>query len=101
MKLLASIDNFFDDFAQLIDLDRKDAGILTAIAEFGDRVLKCEIDRPDAVAKQILEPNDEWKTQSARARVVHDFKNGDAAAILLKGVGNDIAFRAASEPTTA
>ena len=101
MKLLASIDNFFDDFAQLIDLDRKDAAILTAIAEFRDRVLKCEIDRLDAVAKQILEPNDEWKTQSARARLVYDFKNGDAAAIFLKGFGNDIAFGVDSEITAA
>src|SRR5205823_8229355 len=44
MELLASIDNLFDDFAELIDLNRKDTAILTPITEFGDRILKCEVD---------------------------------------------------------
>ena len=33
VKLLAGIDNLFDDFAQLIDLDRENAAILIAITE--------------------------------------------------------------------
>ena len=34
MKLLAGVDDLFDHFAQLIDLDRKNAAILVAITEF-------------------------------------------------------------------
>ena len=44
VKLLASIDNLFDDFAQLINFNRKDTAILAAIAELADRSLKREID---------------------------------------------------------
>src|SRR5215475_6895824 len=39
MKLLTSIDNFFDDLAQLIDLDRKNSAILVLVAEFSHRFL--------------------------------------------------------------
>ena len=33
MKLRAGVDDLFDHFAQLIDLDRKDAAIIVAITE--------------------------------------------------------------------
>src|SRR5438477_6867705 len=93
MKLLAGIDNFFDDFAQLIDLDRKNAAIRTFVAELGDRVLKREINRLDPVAEQILKSDDQRKTESAITGFVYDFENDDAAAIFLKWLGNDVAFR--------
>src|SRR5882724_7259800 len=44
MKLFACIDNFLDDLAQLIDFNGKNAAILIAIIEFGDRALKCAVD---------------------------------------------------------
>src|SRR3984893_15026804 len=65
MKLLAGIDNLFNHFAQLNDLDRKNAAILTAIIEFGHGALKCAIDRFDAMTQQILKANDEGKAESA------------------------------------
>ena len=40
MKLFAGIDDFFDDFAQLIDLDRKNAAILILVTELSDRALE-------------------------------------------------------------
>src|SRR5581483_7883771 len=54
MKLLAGIDNFLDDLAQLIDLDRKNAAILVLVTELRHRLFKCAVYRFDAVSKQIL-----------------------------------------------
>src|SRR5438874_5020991 len=61
MKLLAGIDNFFDYFAQLIDLDRNNSAVTIAITKFGDRIFKSAIDRFDAVSQEVLKPNDERK----------------------------------------
>ena len=63
MKLLPGIDDLFDDFAQLIDLDRKNAAIIVAITEFGHRGLEGAVDRFDAMPQQILKANDERKTR--------------------------------------
>ena len=37
MKWFASVEDFFDHFAQLVDLDRKNAAIVVFIVELGDR----------------------------------------------------------------
>ena len=66
MKLRAGVDDLFDHFAQLIHLDRKDAAILVAITELLHRGLKGAVDRLDPVAQQVLEPDDERKTEAAR-----------------------------------
>ena len=49
MKLLTRVDDFFNDFAQLIDLDRKNTAISIAIAELGYRALKGVVNRLDTV----------------------------------------------------
>ena len=92
MKLLAGIDDLFDHFAQLIDLDRENAAILRAVIEFADRGLKRAIDRFDAVPKQILEPNDERKTEAASARFVYDFEDVDLAADFLQRRDDDVSL---------
>src|SRR5947199_2511868 len=99
MKLLAGIDNLFDDFAQLVDLDREDAPILTAIVEFGDRVLEREVDRFDAVTEQILKANDERKTETAGAGFIYNLENIYAAAIFLKRFRINVAFGVDGEIT--
>ena len=40
MKFLAGIDDLFDHFAQLVDLDRENAAILVLVTELRDRRLK-------------------------------------------------------------
>jgi hypothetical protein len=62
VKLLTGIDNFFDNFAQLIDLDRKNSAIFIFVAKLRDRVLECAINRFDTVAKQILKSDHERET---------------------------------------
>ena len=90
MKLLAGIDDFFDDFAQLIDLDRKNAAILILVPELRDRLLKRAVDRFDTVPEQILKSDDERETQTAIARFIYDFQNVDRAAVFLKGSRHDV-----------
>ena len=84
MKLLAGIDDLLDHFAQLIDLDRKNAAIFVAITELRDRVLKRAVDRFDAVPQQILKADHQRKTEAARARFVYDFEHVDGAAVFLQ-----------------
>src|SRR5580704_3635002 len=59
VKLLTGIDNFFDNFAQLVDLDRKNAAIYIFVAKLRDRVLESAINRFDPMAEQILKADDE------------------------------------------
>jgi hypothetical protein len=92
MKLLAGIDNFFDDLAQLIDLYRKNAAIRTTIVEFVHGRLKRAINRFHAMAQQILEANDERETESTGPRLVYDFEDIDRAAEFLKRTGDDVAL---------
>ena len=70
MKLRAGIDDLFDDFAQLVHLDRKNAAILVLITELLHSGLKGAVDRLDPVAQQILKPDDQRKTETARTRFV-------------------------------
>ncbi len=101
MKLLASIDNFFNHFAQLIDLDRENTAILVPIAEFSDRRLKCPIDRFHAMPEQVLKPHDQREPKAARPRFIHHFEKVDRAAIFLKWFGDDIAIRVDREITAS
>ena len=82
MKLLTGIDNFFNDFAQLINLDRKNTAILILVTELRYRLLKCAVYRFDTVTEQILKSDDQRKTQTAVARFIYDFQDVDRAARL-------------------
>ena len=92
MKRLAGIDDLFDHFAQLIDFDRENAAVFTAIVEFRDRVFESAVNRFDAVPEQILKADDKWKGEPARTRFVNDFKNGNGGSILPQRLRNDVAI---------
>src|SRR4026208_1304369 len=49
MKLLTGIDNLFNDFTQLINLNRKNTAILILVTELCYRLLKCAVYRFDTV----------------------------------------------------
>src|SRR2546430_10577131 len=68
VKLLACVDDLFDHFAQLIDLDRKNAAIFVPITELRHRRPKNTINRFDAVPQQILKSDYERKPKVSRAR---------------------------------
>jgi len=83
VKLFPGIDNFLDDLTQLIDFDGKNPAIVIAITEFRDRALKCAIDRFDAVPKQILKSNQQWKTEVSGARFIDNCQEINGTATIL------------------
>jgi bifunctional DNase/RNase len=89
--LRARIDDFFDHFPQLIDLDRKNAAIPVLVTEFGHRILERAVDRFHTVAQQILKTNDKRKPEPAIARFVDYFQEIDRSTIFLQGTRHDIA----------
>jgi len=91
MKLFAGIDDLFDDFAQLVDLDRKNAAIMILIAELRDCALKCAINCFNPVPEQILEPNQQRKTEVSGTRFVDDFQQIDGTTIILQRPRFDVA----------
>src|SRR5207244_4548367 len=92
VKRLAGIDDLFDHLAQLIDFNRENAAVFSAVVEFRDRVFESAVNGFDAVAEQILKADDKRKGESARTRFVNDFKNGNGTAILLERLGHDVAI---------
>ncbi len=91
MKSFARIDDLFDDFTPLVDLDRKNAAIMILIAELRNRTLKCAINCFDPVPEQILEPNQQRKTEVSSTRFVDDFQQIDGTAIVLQRPRFDVA----------
>src|SRR5882724_3720954 len=83
MKRLSCIDDFLNHFAQLIDLDRKNAPIFVTIAELRNRRLKDTVNRFDPVSQQILESDYERKTEVARARFIDNLEQIDGTAVFL------------------
>src|SRR4030088_1696291 len=90
VKLLPRIDDLLDHLAQLIDLDRKNAAIISSIVELAHGGLKRAVDRFDAMPQQILKANDQRETEPAVARFVHDFEDVDLAAKLLGGLRDHV-----------
>src|SRR5205807_9755454 len=90
VKLQAGIDNLFDDFPQLVDLDRENAAIFIAITELRHRGLKGAINRFDAVPEQILKPDYQRKAEPTVASFVYNFENVDATAVFLEWTRLDV-----------
>ena len=59
--MLSRIEDFFNDFAELIHLDRENAAILALVIELGDGITEREIDGLDAVSKNVLEADEQRK----------------------------------------
>src|SRR4029453_4591638 len=91
MKRLTRIDDFLNHFAQLVDLDRKNAPIFVAITELRNRLLKDPVNRFDPVPEQILESDYERKTEVTRARFIHDLEKVDGTAVILQRLRLDVA----------
>ena len=91
MKRLTCIDDFLNHFAQLIDLNRKNAPILVAITEFRNRCLEDTVNRFDPVPQQILESDYERKTKVARARFIYNLEQIDGTAVILQRLCLDVA----------
>src|SRR6185437_12521759 len=67
IKRLAGIKDFFDDFAELVDLDGEHAAIPALIIEFRNRIAEGEVNGFDAMTQDVLETNEQGKFQIAPA----------------------------------
>ena len=90
MKGLAGIDDLLDDLTQLINLNRKNTAIFSAVVEFADRVFERAINGFHAVTEQVLKANNERKGETTGARFINNFKKRNGAAAFLKRLGHDI-----------
>ena len=65
MPALPGVEDLFDDFAQLVDLDRKDASVDVAIAHGLDRLGKGLIDGLDTIAQEIVKTHCQGEAELA------------------------------------
>jgi len=62
---LPGVEDFFDDFAELVDFDGEDAAVMALVIEFGDGVLEGFVDGSDPVAEDVLEPDQEGEFEAS------------------------------------
>ena len=91
VERLARIQDFFHDFTELVHLDRKHAAILALKIKFRDGVLKCLVNRFDAMPENILKPDEQRKFQAATLRLLDDIGDVHARARVLQRLGDDVA----------
>ena len=91
IKRLARVENFFHDFAELVHLDRKHAAIFSLIIKFRDGILKRLVDGLDAMAKNILEADEQRKFQPATLRLLDHVGDVHGRARVLQRLGDDVA----------
>src|SRR5205814_6601542 len=87
----ACVQNLFHHFAQLIDLDRKNAAIFALITELADGILKGAINRFHTMTENILKPNEERKFEPASFRLLNDIGQVHRSTRILQGRGDDMA----------
>src|SRR5437764_411178 len=87
----AGVKNLFDDFAQLVDLDRKYAAVFALVIEFGDGAAESFIDGLNAMAKDVLEADEQRKLQPARFGLFDHVAELNGGAGFLQRRGHDVA----------
>ena len=77
----AGVEDLFDDFAKLVDLDREDAAVVAAVVVLGDGAVERVVQRLDAVPQQILKTDEQRRVEVQRLRLAKrvDDRYGDAA----------------------
>ena len=97
VKRLARIENFLHHLPHLIHFDRKDAAVGAFVAGGFNGVGKGLIDCTDAVAKQIVETDEEGIVQTAFACTGGYFQQIDLSALGVLGANGDVSSRVDSE----
>src|SRR3954463_14326458 len=78
----AVFDDFFDDRAVLVDLDRVDAAVLAAVAVLADRARERAAEQLDARAEDVGEPQQDRQLDAATAELVDQLLHVDRAVTL-------------------
>jgi hypothetical protein len=101
VKRFARIENFLHHLPHLIHFDRKNATVRAFVASGFDGVGKSFIDGADAVAKQIVETDEEGIVQTAFACTGGYFQQIDLSALGVLGANGDVSSRVDSEIATS
>ncbi len=87
----ASVHDFLDDFAELVDLDGEDATVDILVTGFGDGGGEGAVDGFDAIAEEILEAEDHGESEAAFASGGDDLGDIDTGLGVSGGLDLDIA----------
>ena len=91
IERLAGVEDFLDDFAELVDLDGEDAAVFALVIVFRDGTAEGEVDGLDAVAEDVLEPDEHREFESAAFGLLDDIRQVHRSAGLLQRPGHDVA----------
>ncbi len=81
VEILARGDDLIDNLAELVDLDREHAAVFTPVAFLLDGLAEHFVELHDAMAQQVLEPDDHRRLQAHAEGLVDDIEHADAAAV--------------------
>ena len=87
----AGVHDFFHYFAQLIHFDREHAAVLALVRGLRNRGAKLLVQDADAVAQQILEPEQKRKREPAIARLFGHGHQVERGALILHGTHRHVA----------
>ncbi len=97
VERLAGIEDLFHDFAELVDLDRKNAAIDAFVVVVGDRFVERGVEKLDAMAQQILKSNEKRRLEIQRLRVVERIDDRNRDTVFLQRCDCQIAVRVDAE----
>ena len=90
IERLAGIEDFLDHLAELVDLDGKHAAVFALVIELGDGAAEGQVDGLDAVAQDVLEPDQHRELQPARLGLLDDVGQVHRRAGVPQRLGDDV-----------
>ena len=94
------VEDLFDHFAELVDLDREDASVATVVVLFLDGAAEGFVDLRHAVAEQVLDANRERGLQAGSFDFLDDVRNTDFAVVAFR-VHAEVTLRVHGEVVTS
>src|SRR5439155_1040832 len=98
---LAEVEDFLDDVALLVDLDRVDAAVSALVVELVDGALEGGVDLADAVTEDVGEAEENGKLDAARLQLIDEFFEVDGLVGPLVRMHRDVAGLADGEVSLA
>ncbi len=86
----AEVEDFLDDLALLVDLDRIHAAVAAVVLVLGDRRLEGVVDVGQPVLEDVAEANEERDRDAACLQVVDELLEVDGARRIFRGVNLDV-----------
>ena len=94
------VEDFFDDFAELVDLDREDAAVTAFVAFFVDGLAERFVNLDDALAQHVLHADGQRGLEARGFDFLDDVGNADLPVVPLR-VDAQVALRVDGEVVTS